>query len=95
MTVASGDIVIWGVDSDEDYSITELQAPKGYNLLNPPTKEVTVNADNSTRIEVENYSGTELPSTGGIGTTILYIIGAILVLGAGILLVVRRRMNAK
>ena len=95
VTVASGDIVIWGVDSDEDYSITELQAPKGYNLLNPPTKEVTVNADNSTRIEVENYSGTELPSTGGIGTTILYIIGAILVLGAGILLVVRRRMNAK
>ena len=95
VTVASGDIVIWGVDSDEDYSITELQAPKGYNLLNPATRKVVVSDGDNTRIEVENYSGTELPSTGGIGTTIFYIIGAILVLGAGILLVVRRRMNAK
>ena len=44
--------------------------------------------------QVINQSGTELPSTGGIGTTIFYVIGAILVLGAGILLVTRRRMNA-
>lgn len=41
-----------------------------------------------------NQSGAELPSTGGIGTTIFYVIGAILLLGAGILLVTRRRMNA-
>ena len=45
-------------------------------------------------VEVVNNKGTELPSTGGIGTTIFYVIGAILVLGAGILLVTRRRMNA-
>ena len=45
-------------------------------------------------VEVVNQKGTELPSTGGIGTTIFYVIGAILVLGAGILLVTRRRMNA-
>ena len=44
--------------------------------------------------EVLNQSGSVLPSTGGIGTTIFYIVGAILVLGAGILLVTRRRMNA-
>lgn len=43
---------------------------------------------------IVNNSGAELPSTGGIGTTIFYVIGAILVLGAGILLVTRRRMNA-
>lgn len=43
---------------------------------------------------INNQSGSELPSTGGIGTTIFYIVGAILVLGAGILLVTRRRMNA-
>ena len=43
---------------------------------------------------ITNKQGTELPSTGGIGTTIFYVIGAILVLGAGILLVTRRRMNA-
>ena len=45
-------------------------------------------------LEIINQKGTELPSTGGIGTTIFYVIGAILVLGAGILLVTRRRMNA-
>ena len=43
---------------------------------------------------IVNNAGTQLPSTGGIGTTIFYIVGAILVLGAGILLVTRRRMNA-
>ena len=41
-----------------------------------------------------NTKGVELPSTGGMGTTLFYIIGAILVLGAGILLVTRRRMSA-
>ena len=41
-----------------------------------------------------NNEGVQLPSTGGVGTTIFYVIGAILVLGAGILLVTRRRMNA-
>ena len=44
--------------------------------------------------DVQNNKGTILPSTGGIGTTIFYIIGAILVIGAGVLLVTRRRMNA-
>lgn len=44
--------------------------------------------------EVENNKGTNLPSTGGIGTTMFYIIGAILVIGAGIVLVTRRRMSA-
>lgn len=44
--------------------------------------------------DVLNNKGAVLPSTGGIGTTIFYIIGAILVLGAGILLVTRRRMSA-
>ncbi len=43
---------------------------------------------------VENESGAELPSTGGIGTTMFYVIGAILVIGAGVVLVTRRRMSA-
>ncbi len=42
---------------------------------------------------VENKSGVQLPSTGGIGTTIFYVLGAALVIGAGVLLVTRRRMN--
>lgn len=44
-------------------------------------------------VEVENKTGTELPSTGGIGTTIFYVVGAILVVGAGVLLVVKKRMK--
>ena len=45
--------------------------------------------------EFLNTQGVELPSTGGIGTTLFYLIGTILVLGAGILLVTRRRMRAR
>ncbi|MGN0463476.1 MAG: isopeptide-forming domain-containing fimbrial protein [Acutalibacteraceae bacterium] len=41
-------------------------------------------------VTVENSTGTELPSTGGIGTTIFYIVGAVLVLGAAIVLVTRK-----
>ena len=44
--------------------------------------------------KILNESGSTLPSTGGIGTTIFYVVGAILVLGAGIVLVTRRRMSA-
>lgn len=44
---------------------------------------------------IVNTKGVELPSTGGIGTTVFYVIGAILVVGAGILLVTRRRMDVE
>lgn len=42
-----------------------------------------------------NKSGSLLPSTGGIGTTIFYVVGGILVAGAGILLVTKKRMSAR
>lgn len=44
--------------------------------------------------KVINKSGSLLPETGGIGTTIFYIVGVVLVLGAGVLLVTKKRMNA-
>lgn len=44
---------------------------------------------------VINKSGSLLPSTGGIGTTIFYIIGGILVVGAAILLVTKKRMSSE
>jgi len=47
------------------------------------------------KITIKNNKGTELPSTGGMGTTILYIGGSILVLAAAILLITKRRMNAE
>ena len=61
------------------------------------SKSVTKNLEelDAQGVEVVNQQGTELPSTGGIGTTIFYIIGAILVIGAGIVLVTRRRMNVQ
>ena len=44
--------------------------------------------------DVVNNSGTELPSTGGIGTTIFYVLGSILVIGAVVLLITKKRMSA-
>ncbi len=44
---------------------------------------------------VKNSKGTLLPSTGGIGTKIFYIVGSVLVLAAVVLLVTRKRVNAK
>lgn len=43
--------------------------------------------------QIENNKGATLPTTGGIGTTIFYVLGSILVLGAVILLATRRRMS--
>ena len=42
---------------------------------------------------VVNKSGSELPSTGGIGTTIFYVLGGVLVLAAVVLLVTKKRMS--
>ncbi len=92
-TVATGKIVIKGVDLDK-YTLVEKTAPAGYNLLKDPV-EVTVNADNNLVVDVANSTGTELPSTGGIGTTIFYVIGGLLVLGAAVVLVTRKRMSDK
>ena len=55
---------------------------------------MTLTDDSSTSETIVNLTGATLPSTGGVGTTIFYIIGAILVIGAGVVLVTRRRMSA-
>ena len=44
---------------------------------------------------VENNSGAQLPETGGMGTTLFYVLGGILVLSAGVLLVTKKRMGSK
>ncbi len=44
-------------------------------------------------VTIENSKGSFLPETGGIGTTLFYVIGAILAIGAGVTLVTRKRMN--
>ena len=91
VTVSSGNIVIWGVDSDT-YMLKEIQAPKGYNLIKDET-EAAVATDNSLIVKAKNETGKELPSTGGMGTTIFYVVGGILVVGAAVLLISKRRMS--
>lgn len=49
--------------------------------------------EGSVSTNVVNHTGTELPSTGGIGTTIFYLTGTILVLGAVVLLITKKRME--
>ena len=44
---------------------------------------------------VVNKKGAELPSTGGTGTVMFYIIGVIMVIGAGVVLIARRRMGVR
>ena len=85
---------------DGSYELYEIEAPKGYNPLKDPVN-ITINGkDSSGTIHVDNLTvslnignskGALLPSTGGIGTTIFYVLGGILVLGAAVVLVVRRR----
>ena len=97
MAVKDGDdyiyssAMIFGLDEGSTYFLLETKAPEGYNLLD---EEVEVKG-NAVSIDVENEAGSILPSTGGIGTTIFYILGTLLILGAGVVLVTRRRVNAK
>ncbi|WFM81788.1 isopeptide-forming domain-containing fimbrial protein [Streptococcus ruminicola] len=51
-------------------------------------------ADGSLKADIVNRKGSLLPSTGGMGTTILYVVGSILVLVAAILLITKKRMDA-
>lgn len=103
-TDTTGKFTIKGLDADT-YYLTETQAPAGYNKLAGPVTIVigengVVNATTEApqgvdEVKVLNQSGTELPSTGGTGTTIFYILGSILVIGAGILLITKKRMSAR
>ena len=80
------------------YTLVEKTVPAGYNKAADQNFTVAEHDYTATNLEqtaqVINTAGSVLPSTGGIGTTIFYIIGAILVIGAGVVLVTRRRMNA-
>jgi len=74
------------------YYLEETKTPDGYNTLTE-RKEVEIKAGQTSAPEVivVNNAGAELPSTGGRGTTLLYAIGAALVIGAAVLLIARRR----
>ena len=100
-TTESGTFTIVGLDAKE-YYLTETVAPAGYNKLADPIKLV-VSRDNVKKdgevltndtLTVTNQSGTLLPGTGGIGTTIFYVIGGLLMAAAAVLLITKKRMNS-
>lgn len=103
-TNAQGKIKISGLDSDT-YYLREIKAPAGYNTLKEDVEVVitgATKAEGSATLtyttvvaEINNQSGTELPSTGGMGTTVFYILGSVLVLGAAVVLVTRKRMKER
>lgn len=84
---------------DGIYHLVETAAPAGYNLLAEPV-EVEIDGTNATEAsltataKVVNSTGTTIPETGGIGTTIFYVAGGLLVLGAVILLITKKRMSS-
>lgn len=65
------------------------------NKLVKADAEYGTDAGAAGKVTVVNRAGATLPTTGGIGTTIFYALGAILVIGAGVALIVRRRMNSE
>lgn len=96
---ANGNIALDGLKAGT-YTLTETKAPEGYNLLDAPITvviasngDVTVDGEAAQPISVVNQTGTELPSTGGMGTTIFYTLGGVLVVGAAILLVTKKRVH--
>lgn len=100
-----GQATVQGLDA-KSYWLEETEAPKGYNRLQGRTEIRIENAnltasinDNNTwnegGVHIINQTGSALPDTGGMGTRIFYVVGGILVLGAVVLLIAKRRMNAE
>ena len=76
-------------------TITAINGETNNGTVNLGTLEATVGLNDTTSsltTDVENKSGVILPSTGGIGTTIFYVVGGILVAGAGVILITKRRL---
>ena len=77
----------------EDFTIT--LSSTAATADNPATTatENNYNASRTGTSAVQDPTGVDLPATGGIGTTIFYIVGSLLVVGCGIVLVSRKRMQ--
>lgn len=102
VVIEAGKVTINGLDSGT-YYLEEITPPSGYNKLASAVefKIEDVNLDATVLenvwsqggVHVINLTGAELPTTGGMGTVLFVVIGSIMVLGAGVLLVVRLRMS--
>jgi fimbrial isopeptide formation D2 family protein/LPXTG-motif cell wall-anchored protein len=74
-----------------DYPAYVLSYDEGVSSVSESATETTTPL---LKISVQNTQGGTLPGTGGIGTKIFYVVGAVLVLAAVVLLVTRKRMNS-
>ncbi len=89
-------VSVTAVKTGETATHTTIYLDDKGNIVNTETStkvEIINNDIAATAIVVVNKTGTELPSTGGVGTTVFYIVGGVLLVGAGVLLVVRKRMS--
>ena len=87
-----------GTDVLKSYSITiDGQNTSVFSVQNESNGTVTIVKEGTTMKTslINNTKANGLPSTGGIGTTMFYVIGIVLIAGASILLVTKRRMSAK
>lgn len=98
----NGRIDIEGLKADT-YYLKETKAPDGYNLLKKIQK-IEIGEDGSIKlfdneitgdVKVKNNSGIVLPSTGGMGTTLIYLAGIVLVVLSGYVLISKRRASTK
>ena len=103
IVVTDGYVKIIGLDNG-DYAIKETEAPVGYQIvdkyfeitISDSNHEAQFDADNKYTIggiNVVNQAGTKLPETGGTGTVIFVTLGAIAMLGTGVLLFAKKRMS--
>ncbi len=105
--IEAGKATVKGLDANTTYWLEETEAPAGYNKLAGRVKVEIKEANLTTTmtgdtweqgnggVQITNKTGTELPSTGGMGTTIFYVLGSILIIGAAVLLVTKKRMSMK
>lgn len=98
-TPSTGRFTIQGLKAGT-YYLTETATVAGYNKLTAPVTvvidengTVTVGGVRAETVEIENKTGSLLPSTGGRGTMVFYIVGALLVLGSGVVLITKKRMR--
>ena len=96
---AKTELVLNGLDAGT-YYLEETKAPDGYNKLTAPvtvtiSKEGVVSPAENGTVYVSNNAGATLPSTGGMGTTLFYVIGGGLMVAAVVLLVTKKRMENK
>lgn len=96
-TGTTGEAVFAGLENGT-YYLEEIKAPNGYNPLEKDV-EVIINGSNTdldtltVTQGVANNAGSILPSTGGIGTTVFYVLGSVMMVGATVLLVSKKRMS--